>query len=114
MTGSSYPMAGLFWTIVQLVALVLWVWLLVVIFGDIVRSDELGGWGKALWTLLIIVLPWLGVVIYLVARGSTMHERTTRPSRLRRRGPDIYAPPTAGSGVSGVDGPVGFPDPLPR
>ncbi len=113
MNASSYPMAGLFWTIVQLVALVLWVWLLAVLFGDIVRSDDLGGWGKALWTLLLIVLPWLGAVIYLVARGGTMHERTTTPSRLRRRGPGVYAPPTAGPRVTGVDDPVRIPDPLP-
>jgi len=50
----------------------IWIWLLIVVFTDIFRSRDLGGWGKALWTIFVIVLPYLGVFIYLIARGHKM------------------------------------------
>lgn len=52
----------------------IWIWLLITVFADIFRSPDLGGWGKALWTLFVIVLPYLGVFIYLIARGRKMGE----------------------------------------
>jgi hypothetical protein len=52
----------------------IWIWLLIVVFGDIFRSDDMGGWAKAGWTILVIVLPYLGVFIYLIARGKKMGE----------------------------------------
>ena len=50
----------------------IWIWLLIVVFSDIFRSDDLSGWGKALWTIFVIVLPYLGVFVYLIARGHRM------------------------------------------
>jgi hypothetical protein len=52
-----------------------WIWLLVMIVGDLFRDHELSGWGKALWTLFLIVLPWLGALTYLIVRGRSMNER---------------------------------------
>ena len=52
----------------------IWIWLLIVVFGDIFRSDDLGGWGKALWVIFVIVVPYFGVFIYLIARGHKMSE----------------------------------------
>src|SRR5215475_4652391 len=52
----------------------IWIWLLIVVFSDIFRSRDLGGWGKALWTIFVIVLPYLGVFVYLIARGGKMGE----------------------------------------
>lgn len=53
-----------------------WIWLLITIFADIFRDHELSGWAKAAWVLFIIVLPWLGALVYLIARGRSMNERT--------------------------------------
>ena len=53
-----------------------WIWLLIVVFGDIFRSRDLSGWGKALWTIFVIVLPYLGVFVYLIARGKKMQENS--------------------------------------
>ena len=58
--------------------LFIWIWLLIVVFGDIFRSPDLGGWGKALWSLFIIFLPYLGVFVYLIARGHKMHEHAAQ------------------------------------
>ena len=52
-----------------------WIWLLITVFADIFRDHELSGWGKALWALFIIVIPWLGALVYLIARGRSMNER---------------------------------------
>jgi hypothetical protein len=52
----------------------IWIWLLIVVFGDIFRSDDMGGWAKAGWTIFVIILPYLGVFVYLIARGKKMSE----------------------------------------
>lgn len=61
----------------------IWIWLLILVFSDIFRSRDLGGWGKALWTIFVIVLPYLGVFVYLIARGRRMHERAADDARQR-------------------------------
>ena len=61
----------------------IWIWLLIVIFGDIFRSDDLSGWGKALWSLFIIVVPYLGVFVYLIARGHKMQEHQVRAAQAQ-------------------------------
>jgi Short C-terminal domain/Phospholipase_D-nuclease N-terminal len=52
----------------------IWIWLLIVVFGDIFRSDDMSGWAKAGWTIFVIILPYLGVFVYLIARGKKMGE----------------------------------------
>jgi hypothetical protein len=110
MLETTYPALDLFWTLLGLAVFVLWIWLIIVIIGDIFRSADLSGWGKALWTLLVIVLPWLGIVVYLIARGGSMSQRQLG----RHRGPvsgDVYAPPTALSNEPLATG--GGPNSLP-
>jgi hypothetical protein len=65
--------------------LVAWFWLLITIVMDIFRDRELSGWGKGLWCLFVIVLPWLGVLVYLIARGGSMHERSVTYARQREQ-----------------------------
>jgi Short C-terminal domain/Phospholipase_D-nuclease N-terminal len=61
----------------------IWIWLLIVVFGDIFRSHDLGGWGKALWTIFVIVLPYLGVFVYLIARGHKMGAHAAAASQAQ-------------------------------
>ncbi|MCE3556547.1 SHOCT domain-containing protein [Pseudonocardia sp. RS11V-5] len=72
---SQYPLLDLFWTMFVFFGFVLWFWLMFVIFGDIFRRDDLGGWGKAAWTVVIIILPIVGSLVYLIAQGRKMGER---------------------------------------
>jgi len=60
-----------------------WIWLLVSLLGDIFRDDTMSGWGKAVWTLFIIAIPWLGALMYIIVRGSSMHERDREQVRRR-------------------------------
>ncbi|WP_433505439.1 SHOCT domain-containing protein [Pseudonocardia halophobica] len=72
---TNYPLLDLFWTMLLFFGFVVWFWMMFVIFGDIFRRDDIGGWGKAGWTVLIIVLPILGSLVYLIAQGRKMGER---------------------------------------
>ena len=63
----------------------IWIWLLITVFADVFRSHDLSGWGKALWVLFVIILPYLGVLVYLIARGKSMQERVIARRLSRRR-----------------------------
>jgi ABC-type multidrug transport system fused ATPase/permease subunit len=71
----DYPLLDVFWTMLEFFFFFIWIWLLIIVFGDIFRSRDLGGVAKALWTIFVIVIPLVGVLVYLIARGGSMHER---------------------------------------
>jgi len=102
MLAYTYPLADLFGTILGVFVFVVWFWLLVIIFGDIFRSKDMGGGAKALWVLFVIVLPFLGILIYLIARGGSMHERAEQAAQQQQQAFDDYVKQTAG-GSSNVD-----------
>src|ERR1700757_5436771 len=74
----SYPLLGAFWTIFEIFLWVIWFWILITVFIDIFRSHDLSGWGKALWFLFVLIIPLIGVLVYLIVRGGSMHERMVR------------------------------------
>ena len=78
----------------------IWIWLLITVFADIFRSDDLGGWGKALWTIFVIFLPYLGVFVYLIARGKKMGEHAVRDAQRQDEQMRAYVQEVAGSGQS--------------
>ena len=86
----------------------IWIWLLISIFSDIFRSPDLSGWGKALWSLFVIVLPYLGVFCYLIARGKKMaehavDEENARDAAFRGYVQDVVATTPAAGAPNGVD-----------
>lgn len=88
--------ASIFWFMI----LFTWVWMLISIFGDIFRDHELSGWGKALWTLFLIVVPWLGALVYLIARGRSMNERPIAQAQRNEQAFGQYVRQTAGTGTT--------------
>ncbi|MFE5486344.1 SHOCT domain-containing protein [Streptomyces sp. NPDC056527] len=78
----DYPLLNVFWSIMWVFLWVMWFMLLFRIIGDIFRDDSLSGWGKAGWTILVVIVPFLGCFVYLIARGKGMGEREL--SRARR------------------------------
>jgi hypothetical protein len=100
----DYPLLNLFWTMLWFFLFVAWIWLLISLVADIFRSRDLSGWGKALWTLLIIVVPLLGALIYLIARGKGMAERSAEEYGQREEAFRAYVRDAAGpSGPSVAD-----------
>jgi hypothetical protein len=82
---------------------IIWIWLLITIFSDIFRSPDLGGWGKAGWTIFVLVIPLLGVLVYLIARGKSMQERRMKEAVDAQQQMDDYIRQTAGSSSSPAD-----------
>jgi len=85
MLAFTYPLADLFGTIFGIFIFIIWLWLLIIVFSDIFRSQDLGGWAKALWVIFVIVLPFLGIFVYLVARGGKMHERAAAQAEQQQK-----------------------------
>jgi phospholipase D-like protein len=73
---SSYPLLNLFWTMFIFFLWVIWIWILIMVFIDIFRSHDLGGFAKALWFLFVLFIPLIGVLAYLIAHGDSMGERS--------------------------------------
>ncbi len=80
---AAFGTGQVFWSMVWFFLFFIWIWLLIVVFGDIFRSADLSGWGKALWTIFVIVLPYLGVFVYLIARGHKMQEHAIEQARAQ-------------------------------
>jgi len=86
----DYPILGLFWTMLMIFLWIAWLMLLFHVIFDIFRSDDLSGWGKAGWMVLVLVLPLLGVLIYLIARGDKMTQRQIDQARAQQSDFDDY------------------------
>jgi hypothetical protein len=93
----SYPLLDAFWTILEIFLWVIWFWILITVFIDIFRSHDLSGWSKALWFLFVLILPLIGVLVYLVVRGGSMHERMVRQAKQQDEQFRNYVQQTAGS-----------------
>ena len=76
--STSYPLLNIFWSILEFFLWFVWIWLVVMVLFDIFRSHDLSGWAKALWVLFVLIIPVIGVLVYLIARGGEMHERAER------------------------------------
>ena len=77
----SYPLLGAFWTIFIIFLWVIWIWILIWVFIDIFRSQDLSGWAKGLWFLFVLFIPLIGVLVYLIARGGSMNERAAQQAQ---------------------------------
>ena len=99
-SSSSYPLLNVFWTMFEFFIWVLWFFLLFRIIGDIFRSADLSGWGKAGWSILVILLPFIGIMVYLIARGGGMHTRDVEAAQQADQEMRNYVKQAAGSGPS--------------
>src|SRR5258708_38228100 len=97
----QYPILDFFLTMLYFFLFVIWIWLLITVFVDVFRSHDMGGMAKALWVIFIIILPFLGVFVYLIARGGKMHERAAQQAAQQQKAFDEYVREAAGA--SGAD-----------
>ncbi len=97
MLATNYPILDAFLTMLYFFLFIIWIWLLIMVFMDIFRSHDMGGLAKALWVIFIIILPFLGVFVYLIARGGKMHERAARDAAQQQKAFDAYVKQTAGA-----------------
>ncbi len=98
MLAYTYPLADLLWTMLEILLLFIWIWLLIVVFSDIFRSGDMKGWEKALWVIFVIVLPFVGILVYLIARGDKMQKHDTQDAQDAQQAFDAYVRQVAGTG----------------
>jgi hypothetical protein len=94
---AAYSFGQVMWTMLVFFCWILFFWLLFIVFGDLFRRHDISGWGKAAWSIFVIVLPFLGVFIYLIAEGKGMGERNVRQARAQQASMDAYVRSVASS-----------------
>lgn len=90
LAASDYPFLDLMWTMIVFFSWMIWFWMLIVIFGDLFHRSDVSGWGKAGWTVLLIILPFIGVLTYLILQGKNMGRRREQRQSAARGEFDDY------------------------
>ncbi len=106
MLANSYPLADIFVTMLEFFLFFAWIWLLVIVFGDIFRSRDLSGWGKAFWVLFVVIVPLFGVLVYLIARGGKMQQRQIEAAQAQQQAFQQYVQEAASPATNGSAGQV--------
>ena len=96
--AADYPFLDIFWSTIIFFVWVVWIWMMILILSDVFRRRDLSGWGKAGWTFFLIILPFLGALIYLIAEGDGMAERRAQDVQGQKEQMDDYVRSVAGSG----------------
>ena len=94
--AADYPFLDVLWTMI-IFCWVIWIWIVITVLADLFRRHDIGGWAKAGWVVFVIVLPFLGVLIYLIAQHDGMRERSTRQAEAQKQAFDEYVRDAAGS-----------------
>ncbi|HEY2600244.1 MAG TPA: SHOCT domain-containing protein [Thermoleophilaceae bacterium] len=100
--AADYPLANIIWTMFVFFAFIIWIWVLFTVFADLFRRHDIGGWGKAGWTLFVIVLPFIGVLAYLIAYGKGMAERREKDVEASQKAFDSHIRSVTGGGGGGA------------
>ena len=99
--ATDYPFLDILWTMIIFFAWVVWIWMMIVILTDVFRRKDMGGWAKAAWVVFLIVLPFLGALVYLIANHDGLAERQQKDVRAQQAAVDEHIKEVAGS-----DGPA--------
>ncbi len=103
MLAADYPFLDVLWTMLFFFAFIIWFWILITVFADIFRRRDTSGFGKVLWCIFVIVLPYLGVFIYLIANHEGMAERNIKQAKAQQAQMDDYVKSVAGSGGAAAE-----------
>jgi hypothetical protein len=101
--AADYPFLDLLWTLLIIFAWVIWFWLLITVFADLFRRHDTSGFGKVLWIIFVILVPFLGVFVYLIVNHEGMTERNVKQARAQQAQFDQYVRETAGSGGAAAE-----------
>ena len=96
--AADYPFLDIFWTMIIFFAWVIWIWMVIAIFADLFSRHDISGWVKAAWSVFIIVVPFLGVLVYLIVHSSDMAERRAGEAKAQQADFDSYVQSVASTG----------------
>jgi hypothetical protein len=94
--AADYPFLDVLWTMILFFCWVAWIWIVITVFMDLFRRHDIGGWGKAGWVVFVVVVPFLGVLVYLIAQHDGMRERTLKQAQDQKQAFDDYVREAAG------------------
>ena len=103
MVAADYPFLDVLWTMLIFFAWIIWFWLLITVFADVFRRHDTSGFAKVLWIIFVIVLPFLGVFIYLIVNHDGMTQRSMNEAQTQRAQMDDYVRNVAGSGGAAAE-----------
>ena len=101
--ASDFGTGQVFLSMLYFFLFFIWIWLLIVVFSDLFRSHDLSGWAKAFWVIFIVILPYLGVLVYLIARGHKMAEHAQQAAAAQDAAAKKYIQQAAGTSGSTAD-----------
>jgi general stress protein CsbA len=100
--AADYPFLDILWTMIIFFAWVAWIWIVITVFADLFRRHDISGWGKAAWVVFVIVVPFLGVLVYLIAQHDGMVERNVKQADSQKAAFDKYVRETAGGSAGEI------------
>jgi uncharacterized membrane protein YcjF (UPF0283 family) len=100
--AADYPFLDVLWTMILFFCWVAWIWIVITVFMDLFRRNDIGGWGKAGWVVFVIVLPFLGVLVYLIAQHDGMRERSVKQAQAQKQAFDEYVRDAAGGSAAEI------------
>ncbi len=103
MLANDFGTGQVLWSMLWFFMFFIWIWLLIVVFSDIFRSHDLGGFAKAIWVIFVIVVPYLGVFVYLIARGHKMHQHAVEAAEAQDAAARQYIQQATGTQASTAD-----------
>jgi Short C-terminal domain/Phospholipase_D-nuclease N-terminal len=102
LVAADYPFLNILWTMIIFFAWVAWFWILITVFADLFRRHDIGGWGKAAWVVFLIVVPFLGTLVYLIAQHDGMRERSVKQVEAQQAAFDQYVREAAGGSAAEI------------
>ena len=100
--AADYPFLDVFWSILIFFCWVIWIWVVITVLIDVFRRSDIGGFAKALWVIFVVILPWLGVLIYLIAEHNGMRERSIKQAQEQKQQFDSYVREAAGGSADQI------------
>jgi Phospholipase_D-nuclease N-terminal/Short C-terminal domain len=100
--AADYPFMDVLWSMIIFFFWVIWIWIVVTVLLDIFRRHDIGGWAKAAWVVFVVILPWLGVLIYLIAQHDGMRERRVQEIQAQKQAFDDYVRDAAGGSADQI------------
>ena len=110
LVAADYPFLDILWTMFIFFLFVIWIWILITVFADIFRRKDVGGGMKALWIIFVILLPYLGVLIYLIANHDGMADRNIQQMQKQQQATDAYIQSVAGGSAAEIEKAKGLLD----
>jgi hypothetical protein len=101
--ATSYPFLNILWTTLIFFAWVIFIWIAITVLIDVFRRRDISGWGKAAWVIFVVILPWIGVLVYLIANHDSMAERRMKEVQTSQAQFDEYVRKTAGTGGAAAE-----------